>query len=69
MLKNRFEMFHFSEQVNGDNYYFDYKIRSGPCSSGNAIKLLGIKKYPQEVLNEANNIVRKLANDKKFTIE
>ncbi len=60
MLENNFDMFHFSEQVEGDNFFFNYKIEEGPCSSGNAIKLLEIMKYPTSITNEANQIVKEL---------
>ena len=60
LLCGSYEMIHFSEQVEGSNYYFDYKIRKGPCSSGNAIKLLEIKNYPKNIIDEATDIVRNL---------
>ena len=53
LLKNSFEIFHFSEQVEGNNFFFDYKLRRGPTTSGNAIKLLELKGYPKFVVNKA----------------
>ncbi len=49
-------MFHFSEQVDGNRYYFDYILRLGPCGAGNAIKLLELKGYPSEIVQEARNL-------------
>ena len=60
MLENNFDMFHFSEQVEGDKFFFNYKIEEGPCSSGNAIKLLEIMEYPVSITTEANQIVKEL---------
>ena len=60
LLESSFRMFHFSEQVEDGNFFFDYKIKTGPCSSGNAIKLLKIMNYPDSILNEANSIVKQL---------
>ncbi len=60
LLGKDFEMYHFSEQVEGDNFFFNYKIKSGPCSSGNAIKLLEIMNYPKSVVDEANSLSNKL---------
>jgi len=60
LLENNFKMFHFSEQVENDKFFFNYKIKEGPCSSGNAIKLLEIMKYPDSITDEANSIVKKL---------
>ena len=55
-----FDMFHFSEQVEDGKFFFDYKISEGPCSSGNAIKLLEIMKYPDSIITESNVIVKQL---------
>ncbi len=60
LLKNNFSMFNFSEQVKDDEYYFDYKLRSGPTSSGNAIRLLEIKGYPESITNEARALVKEM---------
>lgn len=62
LLKNNYMMFHFSEQVENGTFFFNYKIKEGPCSSGNAIKLLGIMKYPESIISEANNLVQELSN-------
>ncbi len=60
LLEHNFKMFHFSEQVENGKFFFNYKIKEGPCSSGNAIKLLGIMKYPETIISEANSIVQDL---------
>ena len=49
-------MYHFSEQVENGNFYFDYKIKKGPCSNRNAIKLLELKGYPDEITSQAMEI-------------
>ena len=59
-LENNFKMFHFSEQVEDNNFFFNYKIKEGPCTSGNAIKLLEIMQYPESITNEAKSIVKDL---------
>jgi len=60
LLDNNFKIFHFSEQVENGKFFFNYKIKEGPCSSGNAIKLLDIMKYPESITKEANSIVKEL---------
>ncbi len=59
LLNNKYKMFHFSEQVEGNNFYFDYQLRKGPTSSGNAIRLLEIKGYPLSIINKSMLIVKK----------
>lgn len=57
LLESSHEMYHFSDQVNSNNYYFDYKIQKGPCLSGNAISLLEIKGYPKTIISRSRNLV------------
>lgn len=66
LLENNFKMFHFSEQVENGEFFFNYKIKEGPCSSGNAIKLLEIMKYPDSITAEANSIVKQLLLKESF---
>jgi len=67
LLHNRFEMFHFSEQVENNEYFFNYKIQKGPAKSGNAIKLLEIENYPGSLIEEAFSIVEKLVENTIWT--
>jgi len=69
LLENNYEIFHFGDQVEGNNFYFDYKIQQGVCLSGNAIKLLVIKKYPQSITQKANEIANELLLKQNKLIE
>jgi DNA mismatch repair ATPase MutS len=60
LLENTFIMYHFSEQVENDEFFFNYKLQEGPCSSGNAIKLLELMGYPDSVVKEAKMIGKNL---------
>lgn len=66
LLENTFSMFHFSEQVENGKFFFNYKIKEGPCSSGNAIKLLGIMDYPDSIISESNRIVKTLLQNERL---
>jgi DNA mismatch repair ATPase MutS len=59
LLNHKYEMFHFSEQVEDNVFFYDYKIRNGPTSSGNAIKLLEIKGYPESIIKKAKVLSNK----------
>jgi DNA mismatch repair ATPase MutS len=50
-------MYHFSEQVENEKFYFNYKIQHGASTSGNAIKLLELMSYPESITTEAYKIV------------
>jgi DNA mismatch repair ATPase MutS len=63
LLDGHFQMFHFSEQVEEERFFFNYKINKGPCSSGNAIKLLEIMGYPASIVRTANATVKELLSN------
>jgi DNA mismatch repair ATPase MutS len=56
LLADCSRLFHFSEQVNCDKYYFDFILRDGPCRAGNAIKLIELKGYPSNLVDEARRL-------------
>lgn len=61
LLKGIYNMYHFSEKVDGSNYYFDYKLSPGPCRSRNAIKLLKLRGYPESVTTAADLLAKELS--------
>jgi len=67
LLGNSYKMYHFSEQVENDKFFFNYKIKEGPCSAGNAIKLLEIMDYPSSITEDAKSTVRELLQHKNNT--
>jgi DNA mismatch repair ATPase MutS len=56
LLNDCSRLFHFSEQVDGNRYYFDYILRDGPCRAGNAIKLIELKGFPPNLVEEARRL-------------
>ncbi len=64
LLSGIYEMYHFSEQVSDGYHYFNYKLKPGPCTSRNAIKLLEIKGYPPEIVDAAIKLARTLSSKK-----
>ena len=56
LLADCARLFHFSEQVDGDRYYFDFILRDGPCRAGNAIRLIELKGYPAGLVSEARRL-------------
>lgn len=69
LLEKSFVMFHFSEQVEDGKYFFNYKIKEGPCSSGNAIRLLEIMGYPNSITAEAHSIAKELLSNNQGNIK
>lgn len=48
-----YENYYFCEKLDEDDISFDYKIHKGICRSSNAIKLLGVIGFPEEIINGA----------------
>ncbi|MBM9833360.1 DNA mismatch repair protein MutS, partial [Enterococcus faecalis] len=54
ILKDDCRNIHFSEQVTEDDgISFDYKVKSGPALSRNAIALLKVMGYPETIVQDA----------------
>lgn len=63
-LKNTFDLYHFSEVIRDDKILFDYKIKPGNLTTTNAIRILSLNDYPQEVVDEAVHLSDKIKNFK-----
>lgn len=53
MLASRFSMYHFEEQIQEDQMVFDYQLRPGPASTRNAIRLLKLMGFADQVVEKA----------------
>ena len=53
-LRDCFDMKHFSETVTEDSLTFDYTLKDGKATSRNAIRLLRLFGYPEEIVNQAD---------------
>lgn len=65
LLKNEFDLYHFSESVRNKSVDFDYKLKEGRLQNRNAIRILEINDYPKRIIEEAINISRKLDKSNK----
>ena len=55
LLANKYNQFHFREEVVEDEMTFDYKIHEGPTKSRNAIKLLSIMGFKPETIKNSES--------------
>lgn len=60
MLDEEYDLFHFSEIVKEKNVDFDYKLKRGKLKNRNAIRILEINDYPDDLIHEAIEITEKL---------
>ena len=59
-LLDHFRMFHFREFVEEGKMRFDYKLRTGPASTRNAIAVLELSGYPDSIVKNALSLAEVL---------
>lgn len=53
LSKEKYKLYHFSEQIDNDELIFDYKLKDGELKTRNAIKILELHDYPSEIIMDA----------------
>lgn len=53
ILEEKYENYHFSEEVQDEDIHFDYKLKTGRAQSRNAIKLLAMLGFSKEITDAA----------------
>jgi hypothetical protein len=56
LLNDAFDLYHFTETVVDNKVHFDYKLKCGELKTRNAIRILEINGYPEEIIEEAKEI-------------
>ncbi len=56
ILKDQYDNYHFHERFEGNSIFFEYKIHPGKSTTRNAIKLLRIMGYPDQIVNSAEDM-------------
>ncbi len=60
LLQNTYDLYHFSETVDEGRVQFDYQLKRGELKTRNAIRILEINGYPEEVIAEAKEISNRI---------
>ncbi|MDR3652990.1 MAG: DNA mismatch repair protein MutS [Paludibacter sp.] len=60
LLKDEYDLYHFSELVDHKTVDFDYKLKEGKLKNRNAIRILQINDYPESIIKEAIDISEEL---------
>lgn len=55
LVEENYKLFHFQEQINEKELVFDYKLKPGKLQTRNAIRILELYKYPQQITQDARN--------------
>lgn len=64
-LSGEYTGYYFSESFNGDEPYFDYKLKKGICLKTNAIRLLDYLGFPKEITQKAMDNLSENRYDKR----
>ena len=59
-LGDAYALFHFTEIVENETIHFDYKIKPGKLATTNAIRILGLNRFPAEIVDEAMRLSSEL---------
>lgn len=69
ILKNIYSNYHFVEEISENDVLFSYKLHKGRATSRNAIKLLGIIGYDENVIKAAENSAKRFESEGIWTLE
>jgi len=61
-LADTFDLYHFTEDIDGETIKFDYKLKPGKLQTTNAIRILELNDYPKEVVAEATKLANGMKN-------
>ena len=56
LLKEEYDVYHFEGDVSDNDVRFDYKLKKGPATTRNAIKLLGVLGYDENIVKDAQDM-------------
>lgn len=68
LLEPWYENYHFEEQVEDNEVHFDYVLRKGKATTRNAIKLLGMMGYEENVIRKAEETAERFVREGKWTL-
>jgi len=60
MLKEQYDLYHFEEILQDGQLLFDHLLKPGPLRTRNAIRILGMAGYPDEIIRDASETSRRL---------
>ncbi len=69
LLNQEYDLYHFSEVVTNNNVDFDYKLKEGQLRTRNAIRILQLNNFPENIINEAIDIAEKLDGHKEYILQ
>ena len=59
LLKEYFGIYHFEGEITDNDVHFDYLIKEGPATTRNAIKLLNVLGYDENIVDNAQSLAER----------
>ena len=59
LLNDKFDLCHFEGIVSDNDVHFDYLVKEGPATNRNAISLLGLLGYDENIVDNAQGLADK----------
>ncbi len=56
LLESDYDNYHFEEEIQGDDVVFNYRLMDGRATTRNAIKLLRVMGYDEDIIRSAENL-------------
>ncbi len=69
LLNEEYDLYHFSEIVTDNKVDFDYLLKKGSLKTRNAIRILQLNNYPDQIINEAIAIAKDLDYKKESMMQ
>ncbi len=61
LLEERYSNYHFQEEIEENDVHFNYRLFAGRATTRNAIKLLGVIGYENDIIEDAERIAERFA--------
>ena len=68
ILENKYDNYHFREEINDDGISFDYKLKNGPSQTRNAIRLLDYMNFEDKIVEDAQNLANNFTKEKVWPV-
>lgn len=65
LLKKQYYLCHFEGSLIDNEIQYDYKLKTGPAMTSNAIDILKIMNYPESVITESEELVKKMNQERQ----
>lgn len=69
LLDGIYGNYHFEEQVEDNDVFFSYRLEPGRAQSRNAIRLLGIMGYDEQIIENAKDMAERFVKTGKWSLE